>query len=194
MQQLREPRHQTRVPRCEGTNKRHMKKLLTFVAALTLSLATPLVSRAADHLKLAPGLDYMKNRVQGPIITGENMGDGIVKGMPNYIFFYGEFCYNAKREALRTIELYRDYGDRVHFVIINVSQPVPIRTQMPLVNRFFTWDFPHTTILDKDGKVVFDYTGEVDAATLFGWMDAALSSGAGTEKPGAEPAVAGAGK
>ena len=158
-----------------------MKKNLVAMAALCL-LASPL-AQAADHLKLVPNLDYIKNSWQGPIITGKNMGDGIVKGMPNYIFFYAEFCYNAKREALRTVELYHDYGDRVHFVIIDASRPVPRLAQMPLVHKFFNGDFPHTTILDKNGKVVFDYTGEVDDATLIGWMDAAVRAGSETEKP-----------
>ena len=149
-----------------------MKKALETL--LILGLLTPALAAAADHLKLAPKLDYIKNSWQGPIIKGDNMGDGIVKGMPNYIFFYAEFCYNAKREALRTVELYRDYGDRVHFVIVDASRPVPRLAQMPLIHKFFNGDFPHTTILDRHGKVVFDYTGEVDDATLMGWMDAAL--------------------
>lgn len=129
---------------------------------------------AAEHLKLKTGLDYMKNAWQGPLIDGDNLWDGIVKGKPNYIFMYGEFCYDAKRQALRTVELYRDYGDRVHFVIIDLSQPIPKLTQMPLINKYFSGFFPQTTILDENGKIVLDYTGEVDDATLIGWLDAVV--------------------
>ncbi|HEV2175893.1 MAG TPA: hypothetical protein VGW33_01610 [Terriglobia bacterium] len=167
--------------------KRHL------AIGIGLCLLTPALGGAADHLKLTPGLDYIKNSWQGPIIKGHHMGDGIVKGMPNYIFFYAEFCYNAKREALRTVELYRDYGDRVHFVIVDASRPVPRLAQMPLVHKFFNGDFPHTTILDKNGKVVFDYTGEVDDATLMGWMDAAVRAGGETAKPDDNPPKATAG-
>lgn len=135
------------------------------------------VALAAENLKLAPGLDFMKNAYQGPAITGDKMWDGIEKGKPNLIFMYGEFCYDAKRQAQRTVEMYRDYGDRVHFVIIDLSRPIAKVEQMPLVGKYYTGFFPHTTILDRKGKVVLDYTGEIDDATLIGWLDAALQSG-----------------
>ena len=156
--------------------------------AFRLSLQLPALSLiavglvfGADNLKLAPGLDFMKNAYQGPAITGEKMWDGIEKGKPNYIFMYGEFCYDAKRQAQRTVEMYRDYGDHVHFVIIDLSRPIAKVEQMPLVRKYYTGLFPHTTILDKSGKVVLDYTGEIDDATLIGWMDAAVQSGAETQ-------------
>jgi hypothetical protein len=148
--------------------------------ALVLMLAAaPLCLRSADNLKLKPGLDYLKNALQGPAIDGDNMWDGVEKGKPNLIFMYGEFCYDAKRQAERTVEMYRDYGDRIHFVIIDLSRPVPKLTQMPLVKKYYTGFFPQTTILDRDGKVLLDYTGEIDDATLMGWLDAALRSGTG---------------
>jgi hypothetical protein len=150
------------------------------VAAILALIILPLRLEAADHLTLTPHLDYMKNAWQGPIIKGDQMWDGVEKGKPTYIFMYAEFCYNAKRQALRTVELYRDYGDRVHFIIIDLSRPIPKLTQMPLVKKYFDGDFPHTTILDANGKVVFNYTGEVDDATLIGWLDATLRVRQGT--------------
>jgi hypothetical protein len=153
------------------------------VSLLALSFTTISgVSRGADNLKLAPGLDFMKNAYQGPAISGDKMWDGIEKGKPNYIFMYGEFCYDAKRQAQRTVEMYRDYGDRVHFVIIDLSRPIAKVEQIPLVKKYYTGLFPHTTILDKNGKVVLDYTGEIDDATLIGWMDAAVQSGGETQE------------
>jgi hypothetical protein len=151
--------------------------------ALVLTLGAAGALGAADDLKLKPGLDYLKNAWQGPAIDGDKMWDGIEKGKPNLVFMYGEFCYDAKRQAERTVEMYRDYGDRVHFVIIDLSRPIPKLTQMPLVRKHYTGLFPQTTIIDKDGKVLFDYTGEIDDATLIGWLDAALRSG------GAAPAA-----
>ena len=153
------------------------------VSLLALSLViVPGFLRGADNLKLAPGLDFMKNAYQGPAITGDKMWDGIEKGKPNYIFMYGEFCYDAKRQAQRTVEMYRDYGDRVHFVIIDLSRPIAKVEQMPLVKKYYTGLFPHTTILDKNGKVVLDYTGEIDDATLIGWIDAGAQPGAETNE------------
>lgn len=139
--------------------------------------AAPVCLRGADNLKLKPGLDFLKNALQGPVIEGDNMLDGLEKGKPNLIFMYGEFCYDAKRQAERTVEMYRDYGDRVHFVVIDLSKPIPTKTQVPLVKKYYNGFFPQTTIIDKDGKVLLDYTGEIDDATLIGWLDAAVRSG-----------------
>jgi hypothetical protein len=144
--------------------------LVASVALVTL----PAVLRAADNLKLKPGLDYIKNAWQGPAIEGDKMWEGVQKGQPNFIFIYAEFCYDAKRQAERTVEMYRDYGDRVHFVIIDLSRPIPRRTQIPLLKKYWSRTFPHTIILDKNGKILFDYVGEVDDATLIGWLDASV--------------------
>jgi hypothetical protein len=153
---------------------------LTIPVAVVLAIATAAgASLAADNLKLKPGLDYLKNAWQGPAIDGDNMWAGLAKGKPNVIFMYGEFCYDAKRQAERTVEMYRDYGDRVHFVIIDLSRPIPKLTQMPLVKKYYTGFFPQTTVIDKDGNVLLNYTGEIDDATLIGWLDAAARSGAG---------------
>jgi len=154
------------------------KEALILVIMLLLTNPTRLV--AADNLKLNPHLDFMKNGVEGKLITGDHMDDGVVRGLPNYIVFYADFCFNAKRQALRTVELYRLYKDRVHFVVVDwsgltSSDQLP-PSQRPLSLKYFRGDFPHTTILDKTGKVVFDYTGEAPAATLIGWLDAALTS------------------
>lgn len=143
------------------------------IATLAL-LSTPAVLRAAENLKLKPGLDYIKNAWQGPAIEGDNMWEGVEKGKPNLIFIYAEFCYDAKRQAQRTVEMYRDYGDRVHFVVIDLSRPIPKRTQIPLVKKYWSRTFPHTVILGKNGMMLFDYVGEVDDATLIGWLDAAV--------------------
>lgn len=158
------------------------------LAGILLLAATAARLQAADNLKLKPGLDYMKNAFQGPVIDGDKMWDGLEKGKPNLVFMYGEFCYDAKRQAERTVEMYRDYGDRVHFVVIDLSRPVPKLTQMPLVKKHFTGIFPQTTIFDKNGKVLLDYTGEIDDATLIGWLDAALGSGDNAEQAGTEKA------
>ena len=148
-------------------------KSVSLIAVLAL-MALPARLQAADNLKLKPGLDYMKNAWQGPAIEGDKMWDGVEKGKPNLIFMYAEFCFDAKRQAQRTVEMYRDYGDRVHFVIIDLSRPIPRRTQIPLLKKYWSRVFPHTVILDSKGKTVFDYVGEVDDATLIGWLDASL--------------------
>ena len=143
--------------------------------ALTASvlLAVPALLAAAENLRMSPGLDYMKNGVQGPLIVGDHMDDVVEQGVPNFIFIYAEFCYNAKRQALRSVELYKDYKQSVHFVVMDLSQPLT-PAQIDLFKKYLSASFPHMIILDSLGKPVFDYIGETPAATLIGWLDSSL--------------------
>ncbi len=141
--------------------------------AVALLLAPPVLLRAAENLQLNPHLNYKKNNFQGPLITGDHMDEGVEDRIPNYIIFFAEFCFNAKRQAQRTVHLYEQYKGRVHFVIIDLSHHLPPQ-QKALAKKFFHQDVPHTTILDKTGKVVFDYTGEAEESTLAGWLDSTL--------------------
>jgi hypothetical protein len=149
-----------------------MDRVRRYILTATV-LLVPALLGAAENLRMNPRLDYMKNGVQGPLILGEHMDDVVEQGVPNFILIYAEFCYNAKRQALRTVELYRDYKDSVHFVVIDLSQPLT-PAQIGLFKRYFSADFPHTIILDSLGKPVFDYIGEAPAATLIGWLDTTL--------------------
>jgi len=54
-------------------------------------------------------LDYTSDSQDGPLITGEHMDAGFVAGKPAYVILYGEACYNSKRQARRTVELYNKY-------------------------------------------------------------------------------------
>ena len=150
--------------------KQSVRKYILTVATL---LAVPSVLTAAENLRMNPRLDYLKNGVQGPLILGDHMDDVVERGVPNLIVIYAEFCYNAKRQALRTVELYKDYRDGVHFVVIDLSQPLT-PAQIDLFKRYLSADFPHIIILDSLGKAVFDYIGETPAATLIGWLDSTL--------------------
>ncbi len=66
-----------------------MRKRRLLAVALLLLLA-PLVVRAAENLRLNPHLDYSSDSQDGPLITGDRMEDGAVKGQPNSIIIYGE--------------------------------------------------------------------------------------------------------
>ena len=134
----------------------------------------PAALGAADNLVLNPSLDYSDhNRKQGPLITGDHMDDGPVKGMPNYMFFYGEKCYNSKRQARATVRLYEKYKDRVHFVILDLDKPQTPEQKL-VKNKYFIGWIPHTTILDKNGNVVFDYSGDTVEEIMDGWLAYAL--------------------
>jgi len=143
-------------------------------AALGLFLGVPCSLYSADKLVLSPNLDYSDhNKNQGLLITGENMDDGFKKGTVNYIIFYFEKCYNAKRQARVTVNMYEKYKERVHFVVIDLNLLLS-PAQMKLARKYCSGKIPHTTILDGKGGLIFDYTGEADETTMSGWVDYAL--------------------
>lgn len=116
---------------------------------------------SATGLKLNPNLDYSSDSDDGPLITGDNMSDGeIHEGKPAYVIFYHRECYNSKRQARRTVELYQKYKDRVDFVVVDLDSPNS-KQQMDLRERHYKNYIPHVTIYDKKGKVVYDRSGEV---------------------------------
>ena len=53
-------------------------------------LLHPLSTQAADNLKINPRLNYSSDSQDGPLITGDHMEDGAVRGKPNYVFMFGE--------------------------------------------------------------------------------------------------------
>jgi hypothetical protein len=154
------------------------------IPAFVLLFLIPLELAAADNLRLASNLDYSDhNKKQGPLITGDHLDDGIVDGKPSYVFFYFESCYNAKRQARRTVEMYNKYKGRFQFVVVDLDHHLSA-AQKDLFEQYFFGYIPHTTILDAQGRPVFDYTGEADEVTVDGWMDYALRlSDDGDEPP-----------
>jgi len=151
-------------------------------AVLALLLALPTALGAADNLVLKPNLDYADhNRKQGRLIMGDNLDDGLAKGVPNYILFYGEKCYNSKRQARATVQMYEKYKGRVHFVIVDLDR-LTSPDQKLLRNRYFVGWIPHTTILDKQRHVVFDYTGDTEDGIIDGWLAYTLRQDGGQGK------------
>jgi hypothetical protein len=147
---------------------------LWLVLPLMLIVAAPVVLRGADDLRLNPNLNYKKNGHQGPLIFGEHMEDSTKPGMVNYIVFYAEFCYNAKRQAKTTVDLYRMYHGRVHFVVVDFEYGWSW-VQNKLVMKYFARNIPQIVILDSKGRPVFNYIGESPESTLERWLNAALN-------------------
>ncbi|MGH9540234.1 MAG: hypothetical protein ACRD3H_20075, partial [Terriglobales bacterium] len=86
-------------------------------AALLLSLSSQVFG--IDNLRLNSKLDYSSDSLDGALITGDDAQSGFVPGKTNYVIIYGEGCFNSKRQARRTVELYNKYRDRVHFVVVD---------------------------------------------------------------------------
>ena len=65
-----------------------MKRKLISVLFAALSTAANLM--AADNLRLNPRLNYSSDSQDGPLITGDRIEEGAVRGKPNYVFMFGE--------------------------------------------------------------------------------------------------------
>jgi len=139
-----------------------------------LAVAAPVRLRAAENLKLNQHLDYSSDSHDGPLLTGDHLKDGTVAGKPAYVIIYGEGCFNSKRQARRTVELYEKYRGRVQFVVVDLDQKRSA-AQEELVKKFYKGSIPHVVVLDRDGKAAYDAAGEVDDATITKILDKALA-------------------
>jgi hypothetical protein len=147
-----------------------------FVATVLLSIALALVvpAHAAENLKLNQHLDYTSDSLDGPLITGDHLEDGAVSGKPAYAIFYGEGCFNSKRQARRTVDLYEKYKGRVQFVVVDLDRPRS-PAQEELVKRFYKGFIPHVVVLDRDGKTAYNASGEVDSGEISKLLEKALA-------------------
>lgn len=156
------------------TKTRH--RCLNFVSLAIFALVwcfPSLRASAADNLKLNEHLDYQSDSADGPLITGSNMSAGTAANRVNYVIIYAEGCYNSKRQARRTVNLYQKYRDRVNFVVVDLDQHAS-PAQVPLLNRYYKGYIPTVVILDTKGAVVYDRAGEEDENALAELLDKAL--------------------
>jgi hypothetical protein len=140
------------------------------LALSLLILAAPAVLSAGENLRINPRLDYSSDSQDGPLITGESMKDGAVSGKPNYIIFYGEGCFNSKRQARRTVSLYQKYQGRVQFVVVDLDVKRPA-AQRELIKKYYRGPIPHITVLDQSGKAVYNNAGEVGEDRISNILD-----------------------
>ena len=134
------------------------KTLLQLSLLLTLTVTT---SFAIDNLKLNSQLDYSSDSLDGPLITGDDAQAGFVAGKTNYVIMYGEGCFNSKRQARRTVELYNKYRNQVHFVVVDLDAKRSPE-QQKLVKQFYKGYIPHVVVLDANGNPLYNSSGEVE--------------------------------
>jgi hypothetical protein len=148
------------------------KWLTTVLSVATLAITLP--AHAAENLKLNEHLDYTSDSQDGPLITGDRLEDGAVSGKPTYTIFYGEGCFNSKRQARRTVELYEKYKGRVQFVVVDLDRPrSPAQEQ--LVKKFYKGYIPHVVVLNRDGKTAYNASGEVEEGEISKALEKALA-------------------
>ena len=141
--------------------------------AFTVLLAATLPSFAGENLKLNPHLDFNSDSQDGPLITGDHMEGGMVAGKPSYVIMYGEACFNSKRQARRTVDLYAKYKGQVQFVIVDIDGYLS-SAQRNLKKQYFQGRIPHVMVLDRSGAVLYNRSGEVDSAVISGLLDRAV--------------------
>src|SRR5258706_4918054 len=140
-----------------------MKRLVLHFFLLSM-LSSPLLV-AIDNLKLNSKLDYTSDSLDCPLISGDDAQSGFVPGKPNYVIMYGEGCFNSKRQARRTVELYNKYRSQVHFVVVDLDvQRSP--EQQELVKKYYKGYIPHVVVLDAHGEPLYNQSGEVDSAVI----------------------------
>jgi hypothetical protein len=120
---------------------------------------------AIDNLKLNSKLDYTSDSLDGPLITGDDAQSGFVVGKTHYVIIYGEGCFNSKRQARRTVELYNKYRDQVHFVVVDLDTKRSPE-QQKLVKEYYKGYIPHVVVLDANGNALYNSSGEVDSKEI----------------------------
>lgn len=150
------------------------KTLLQLSLLLTLTVTT---SFAIDNLKLNPQLNYSSDSLDGPLITGDDAQAGFMAGKTNYVIMYGEGCFNSKRQARRTVELYNKYRNQVHFVVVDLDAKRSPE-QQKLVKQFYKGYIPHVVVLDANGNPLYNSSGEVDSKEIEGVFAKSFSESA----------------
>src|SRR6266436_6392869 len=137
----------------------------TIIRLLWLMLLSASTLFAIDNLKLNSRLNYGSDSLDGPLITGSDAQSGFVSGKTNYVIMYGEGCFNSKRQARRTVELYNKYRSQVHFVVVDLDiQRSP--EQQKLVKQYYKGYIPHVLVLDAHGEPLYNQSGEVESRVV----------------------------
>jgi thiol-disulfide isomerase/thioredoxin len=139
-----------------------MKRYLLFALAFGLHASSVF---AIENLRLNSGLDYSSDRLDGPLITGDDAQSGFVADKPNYVIIYGEGCFNSKRQARRTVELYNKYRGQVHFVVIDLDLKRSPE-QQELVKKYYSGYIPHVVVLGPHREALYNQSGEVDSKKI----------------------------
>jgi hypothetical protein len=153
-----------------------MSRVTRLALCLVVLVGTGPSLGANENLRLNPRLGCSSDSLDGPLIRGDHMDEAAVAGKPNYIIFYGEGCFNSKRQARRMVDLYQKYKGRVQFVVIDLDIK-RTEQQQELVKSYYRGYrgyIPRVTVLDAAGKAVYNSAGEVEESTISSILDASL--------------------
>ena len=124
-----------------------------------LALAAEVPGPPATDLKLAPDLSFSDDSSANFPIQGKNLSDGSLAGDHATVIFFGTAnCWNTAREAERLVQLYPQYKDKIHFVVVDLRSPS--LAQKALIDRYYHGYIPTIAVIDSAGKVLYDRAGE----------------------------------
>jgi hypothetical protein len=138
---------------------------IVIAAALVfgLALATEAPSEPAADLKLAPELSFSDDSSPNFPIVGKNLSDGSLANDHATVIFFGTAnCWNTAREAERLVQVYPQYKDKVHFVVVDLRSPSI--AQRGLIARYYRGYIPTIAVIDSRGNVLYDQAGETSGA------------------------------
>jgi hypothetical protein len=122
-------------------------------------------AQAASDLKMAPKLSFDDDSSPNFPIQGRKLSDGLGRtGEATVIFFGTSNCWNTAREAERLVNLYPQFQNRIHFVIVDLRNVAP--AQQPLVSHYYHGYIPTIAAINSGGKVIYNRAGET--ATIRG--------------------------
>jgi hypothetical protein len=148
-------------------------KIRTLLQVVCAFMVLAPSTRSAEDLRLNPRLDYSSDSQDGSLITGSDMESGAVSGKPNYVIVYGEGCFNSKRQARRTVNLYEKYRGRVNFVVIDLDKKRS-QEQQELLKKYYKGYIPHVVLLDRQQSPLYNNSGEIEEAQVARILDSAL--------------------
>src|ERR1700691_4645914 len=144
--------------------KPNIKALLASFSILAvlifgIVLATEVTGPPATDLKLAPDLSFSDDSSPNFPIAGKNLSDGSIAADHATVIFFGTAnCWNTAREAERLVQLYPQYKDKIHFVVVDLRSPS--LAQRPLITRYYQGYIPTIAVIDSRGNLLYDRAGE----------------------------------
>ena len=150
---------------------------ITVALIFGIALATEAPSGPATDLKLAPDLSFSDDSSANFPIVGKNLADGSLANDHATVIFFGTAnCWNTAREAERLVQIYPQYKDKIHFVVVDLRSPSV--AQRGLITRYYQGYIPTIAVIDSRGNVLYDRAGETssnrgDASDLQKLLDSA---------------------
>lgn len=131
--------------------------VVTLIFALALAAEVP--GPPATDLKLAPDLSFSDDSSSNFPIEGKDLSDGSIASDHATVIFFGTAnCWNTAREAERLVQLYPQYKDKIHFVVVDLRSPS--LAQSALIARYYHGYIPTIAVIDSSGKILYDRAGE----------------------------------